>query len=535
MSTTAPDSGALRRHLAEVAAGVCERDGLVHDRVDAALARLAGGPSVPPARSVGADGPAVDVLGAAYQAALTRRDRLARGVFYTPLDTARSLVARVIARGEGVSVLDPACGAGAFLVAAAERRGSIGGVTGIDSDPVAVDLARLCLGLCSARLGQGFFDPVDAVVVGDGLTDDPPEGPPDVCVGNPPFAGQLRAVTARSAEDQRRLGEALGDVIDAYTDTAMLFLARAAAVTRPGGRAVMVLPTSARTSRDGRAVRERVAQRWATSEIVEIDPGPLGVTAPLDALVLTPPGAGGDGGGPGVPSVDGAAVEGTVGRLATVRAGFRDGYYGLVPLTREAGDGEPDGVTTAALVTSGLIDPAELAWGRRQARFAKRRWSHPVVELDHLPAPLRADLHTPGRPRLLVASQTRVLEMVADPEGRTVPVTPVVRVIPHTGHDLWRLAAVGASPVAAAHLAREAAGSGRGRSSLRVSAPVVRSLPLPPAGPDWEAAARLVRSAHGERNAEVRRATLVEAARRMTAAHRVPGDEMLEWWRSQLP
>jgi hypothetical protein len=126
-------------------------------------------------------------LGAAYQAMLdpTRRD--AGGVFYTPKQVAepmtRFALTKAVAQvGPGpeqllrVVVVDPACGAGVFLVVAARllageyaarlartRPGPtlvqavmptviLACIYGIDIDPVAVELARLSLSLATGRL-----------------------------------------------------------------------------------------------------------------------------------------------------------------------------------------------------------------------------------------------------------------------------------------------------------------------------------------------------------------------------------------------
>ena len=52
-------------------------------------------------------------------------------------------------------------------------------------------------------------------------------------------------------------------------------------------------------------------------------------------------------------------------------------------------------------------------------------------------------------PKVLVASQTKVIEAVVDEAGRAVPGTPVVSVEPTDPEvDVWHLAALLTSPVA---------------------------------------------------------------------------------------
>src|SRR5262249_38655227 len=95
---------------------------------------------------------APELLGRMHLAAIPRAERHTRGQFYTPPD----LVARVLDHagypGEGLSLLDPMCGAGAFLIAALRRlaaaRPDLDGraladrVHGMDADPLACLLAR---------------------------------------------------------------------------------------------------------------------------------------------------------------------------------------------------------------------------------------------------------------------------------------------------------------------------------------------------------------------------------------------------------
>ncbi|HAZ18310.1 MAG TPA: hypothetical protein DCY87_06015, partial [Acidimicrobiaceae bacterium] len=80
-------------------------------------------------------------------------DRRRRGAFFTPPDVASALVAEVVQRG---TVLDPACGSGVFLLAAARRLLEVGAADrrsivrrhlfGADVDPASGDATRRVLG-----------------------------------------------------------------------------------------------------------------------------------------------------------------------------------------------------------------------------------------------------------------------------------------------------------------------------------------------------------------------------------------------------
>ena len=101
-------------------------------------------------------------------------------------------------------------------------------------------------------------------------------------------------------------------------------------------------------------------------------------------------------------------------------------------------------------------------------------------------------------PKLVVASQTKVIEVAVDAAGEMVPCTPVVTVEPFVGApSLAHLAAALTSPLASLLLLQEAAGSALSAHAMRVSARALGALPLPPEGPDWDAAAAAVEALDG--------------------------------------
>jgi hypothetical protein len=173
--------------------------------------------------------------------------------------------------------------------------------------------------------------------------------------------------------------------------------------------------------------------------------------------------------------------------LATATAGFRDEFYGLAAAARDVDGGHP-------LVTSGLIDPGSIAWGRRTARIGGRRFDRPTVDIDDLDERLARWVRARLVPKVLLATQTRVLEAAADPEGSYVPLTPVVAVEPHDPGDVWRLAAALTSPEATAWALRHYGGTGLGRGTIRLSARQVLDVPLPGDEGAWVAATDALRA-----------------------------------------
>jgi hypothetical protein len=211
-----------------------------------------------------------------------------------------------------------------------------------------------------------------------------------------------------------------------------------------------------------------------------------------------------------------------IGDVTDVVAGFRDEYYGLVGHVREA-TGDP----AAPLVTSGLIDVGAVAWGERPVRFARQRWTRPDVDVGALrEASSRAAawVDRVRRPKVVVATQTRVVEAAADHRGTWVPCTPVISVLPRDGAtvDAALLAALLNAPPTSAWIARRAAGSALSADALRVSAGLVAGVPLPHDARAWSAAARALEAGDLERYAERATAMFGLPARRASSVQ--------DWW-----
>ncbi len=299
------------------------------------------------------------------------------GAFYTPADVAGRLVEIALAGLDGMpAVCDPACGDGAFLVAAGTllaRRGLAPATVarnllwGCDIDPAAVATTR------EAILSWSGVDPLDHLVVADGMTMTGTwRGRFDAVVGNPPFLNQLERATVR----RRPLPPELDTIARPYTDTAWLFLVVAQDLVRPGGRVVLVQPQSLVAARDAAPVRDVIAasleglwwcddllfdanvrvcapvlgrpsgsvRRWSGRAVSEIAPAARPQSS-WSALIPSD-----------VPSADLAVATpgrlttsrvverpgvATLGDIATATAGFRDEYYGLKPHVVDERGGRP--------------------------------------------------------------------------------------------------------------------------------------------------------------------------------------------------
>lgn len=173
-----------------------------------------------------------------------RAERKRAGAFYTPELLTKQLVATAwrylppVPEGGVLTVLDPACGTGNFLMAAAAkwRRSRRGGVP-YRLKLCGADLSQGALMIAEARLRHAFPEIETAFFPGDALENDAlPRA--DLALGNPPFV----PLTMLSPEEKARLRarfECAAGRFDLFT----LFLELCAKrLLAPDGVGALVLP-----------------------------------------------------------------------------------------------------------------------------------------------------------------------------------------------------------------------------------------------------------------------------------------------------
>jgi hypothetical protein len=457
-------------------------------------------------------------------------ERRLRGAYPTPPDLVQRVVAAVlppIEAGRRVSVLDPACGDGRFLAAAADvllAAGAIPVLHGVDVDPAAAADARRHLD------GRGDV----RIEVADALHHEWGAARYDAVLTNPPFLSQLAAATTRRRASRRGGGP--------YADVAAEFLDLAVALARPdGGRVGIVLPQSILGSRDAGAIRARVdrlAERtwswWSPRLHFDAD-----VVVCALGLCRREVAAGASGNHPqpgsdresvwtdvvtralGIPDLPALDVAGTVADRAALTANFRDEYYGLVGAVGDHDRGP-------RFVTSGLIDPGQCRWGERPVTFGRRRFERPRVDVERLDPRMRRWAASLGVPKVLIANQTRVLECVLDGDGSMLPGVPVITARPAVGgaRHLAAVAAVLSAPLASAWLWHAAAGTGLSGRTVRLRPALVAAVPWPAGSLD----AAVEAYAAGDRAAA---ALAVHDAYGIAGAD--GGQRLVRWWRDWSP
>ncbi|UFS99582.1 N-6 DNA methylase [Nocardia huaxiensis] len=208
-------------------------------------------------RSAVADGAraAVDAL-----AERALEDSAASGVYITPERLAGLMAALLGSPGslELHSVLDPACGSGSLLLAAAENGADE--LYGQDLLPVQAQRTRLLLEAdTTARLVMSSGDSLGA--------DAFPDLQADAVLCNPPY-GQRDWGSAELAMDTRWI---FGTPPRGEPELA--WVQHAVAHLRPGGTAVLLLPPAVATRPSGRKIRANLARRGALRAVIGLAPG----------------------------------------------------------------------------------------------------------------------------------------------------------------------------------------------------------------------------------------------------------------------
>lgn len=500
---------------------------------------------------------------------MTRSDRRDQGDFPTPPAIAAVLAReafRAHARDEPPPrVLDPACGAGALLLAAgAEWQRLRPDAPGLDLVGVEIDRARARearAALASLRPGQS------RVVASDALGRPRPlrDGAFDVVIANPPFLSPTARRGAIAPDRRAALNARLGGVVRPLTNIAAVFLADAVRLVRVGGTVAMILPAPLLGARDAAGIRAQVREACAIEWMWLDGRGAFDAAVGVCAVVLqkgarqrrsirtargpsAAPGAPAavdpTPGDPGVPWPAGADAPAApvrqrawhrnrlVGDLTQPLAGYRRHFYAVAAALREA-DHRP----ARPVVTTGLVDPGRITWGQVPARIAGARWAAPVVDPDAVDQAGGVPgwmTRTQGT-KVLVATQTRVLEAAVDVAGDVVPGVPVIA-LPADEQTAWLLAAALTSPTLARLAHDRHRGSALSPDAIKLSGAELAALPLPVVGPWWDRAASHLRAAAAARRADEWRASLEEVAGAMDRAYRVrspAGDRT--WWLERLP
>ena len=236
-------------------------------------------------------------------------DTHVRQVSVTPAPLAGLMagIADAFSRKSGVpdSVLDPACGVGGLLLAAARQWAAADRTSGLvlagtERDLALASLAATRLGIVSAghggslrggrrAAGPGLHIAGVDVRVGDSLRADPHgEFRADLVLCNPPFSERDWGHEELATDPRWTYG------LPPRTEPELAWAEHALARLKPGGVAVLLLPPAVASRRAGRRIRGALLRAGAVQGVIALPAGsaaPYSVSLHLWVLQVPAPGA----------------------------------------------------------------------------------------------------------------------------------------------------------------------------------------------------------------------------------------------------
>lgn len=228
-------------------------------RTREAFQRALGDLQVPQGDPAWTDGS--DVLGAAYEAAIPGEFRRQLGQFFTPIGVGR-VMARWLLEGRPLTILDPGCGSGSLLMAAAHEKLGRAELLGLDIDPLAVEMTEH-----NGRI-RGISHRLKVRVAN--FLNDPLEFRPDAIICNPPYTRHHDMEPEAREVIHRGFEERLGISVQRTASLHVLFLLRALEVTTDDARLAFITPSSWLDGKYARPVKEFLLSRAHVEAIIKI-------------------------------------------------------------------------------------------------------------------------------------------------------------------------------------------------------------------------------------------------------------------------
>ncbi|MFE1578076.1 N-6 DNA methylase [Streptomyces fradiae] len=284
------------------------------------------------------------------------------GTYVTPRPLAE-LMARLLADGATfpTSVLDPACGTGSLLAAAASA-----GATRLHGQDVLTAQAAQA----AVRLRLGHPDAVISVRTGDSLRADAFKGlAVDAVLCNPPYGVRDWGHEDLAYDERWAYG------VPPKGEPELAWVQHSLAHVAPGGRAVLLMPPAAAERTAGRRVRAQLVRDGALRAVVSLPPGaatPLHVGLHLWVLERPDPQAEAPGtlllvdAAAGGRDLDWPAIDETVLSAWRRYLADRDGFTGTPG-------------TAGAVPITDLLDEATDLTPARHIRAASRQALHPSL------------------------------------------------------------------------------------------------------------------------------------------------------------
>jgi adenine-specific DNA-methyltransferase len=208
------------------------------------------------------------IITSLYPALMTDTDRSVRGAYYTPPSLTARLLDQATEYGTdwvSAKVLDPAAGAGAFLIQSALRMQKaiasaepsfvlaqiVNRLRGFELDPYAAGLGQAALEIAMAEITVPAKRQLPQLIQVCDTLEEPAVGQYDLVVGNPPYGRVALTPNQRMQYSGSLYGHA--NLYGVFTDIAMRW-------TKPGGLISYLTPTSFLSGRYYSALRAILAK-----------------------------------------------------------------------------------------------------------------------------------------------------------------------------------------------------------------------------------------------------------------------------------
>jgi type I restriction enzyme M protein len=217
-----------------------------------------------------------DPVGDLYETFIGSSIRGSEGQFFTPQNAGRWLV-EAVAPASGERIIDPACGAGGFLLWAAQFAKSRLDLYGIEKDSYLAELARARTAILGIKAQVYCANSLSFESASKDFRIDDFREAFDVVLTNPPFGKNITSVSAqvqsKFALGQRWRRLPTGHYVheNELTNKAppqVLFIERVISLLRPGGRAGIVVPESLLSSRSYGHVVQYLQEHSAIRAVV---------------------------------------------------------------------------------------------------------------------------------------------------------------------------------------------------------------------------------------------------------------------------
>lgn len=209
----------------------------------------------------------------ALAAPFSNAERKAQGMYFTPAPLVADVLQRALERMGSMplgAVVDPACGAGAFLAAAAAR---------LPGTPLfGLELSEDALGVCQTRVPGATLHPGDALRGGfERLLAGLPQTGAQLWIGNPPYNGTSPLLANKPAYaallGKFRLGQALPPGTSLRDDYVFFLLLAAQALADREGVLAFVTPSTLLDAFLYAPVRAFLLQTLELTDVLDLGPG----------------------------------------------------------------------------------------------------------------------------------------------------------------------------------------------------------------------------------------------------------------------